>query len=130
MATEPVFTRTTKVWIDPDGIVRIESLPGFDERLEDAQENVDVVNSLVGSTGTLMLVDIRKLKSIDRSAREYYATARGSKSGNRAMAMLVGSAVSKIVGNFIIGAFSRATVPTRLFTNEADALDWLKKFPG
>jgi hypothetical protein len=128
MATEPVFTRTTKIWIDPEGIVHIESKAGVDERLEDAKENVNAVNTLVGSGSPLLLIDVRKLKSIERSAREYYAMAPDS--SVRAMAMLVDSTVSRVIGNFVLGSYAKTRVPTRLFTDERQAATWLKGFSG
>jgi hypothetical protein len=35
--------------------------------------------------------------------------------------------MSRVIGNFFIG-FSRTNIPTRLFTSEAEAIDWLKTF--
>lgn len=43
----------------------------------------------------------------------------------KASALLVGSGISKMVGNLFL-TFSRPLFPTKIFTNEAKALEWLQ----
>jgi hypothetical protein len=61
-----------------------------------------------------------------RDAREYFST-RGRDTKINSMAVLIKSPISRVVGNFFLG-INKPAVPTRLFDNEADALEWLKKF--
>lgn len=43
------------------------------------------------------------------------------------MALLIGSPVSRMIGNFFLG-INRLRVPVRLFSDEAEALEWLKRY--
>ena len=69
-----------------------------------------------------VLVDMRQLAKADRSAREHFTSAEAQAT---AVALLVGSSVSKVVANFIIG-MKRMPVPTRMFTDEDAAVSWLQ----
>ena len=67
----------------------------------------------------------RKLHSISREARVFYANE--SASFACAVAILTQSPVSKVIGNFFVG-LNKPSIPTRLFTLEQDALNWLLEF--
>jgi hypothetical protein len=41
-----------------------------------------------------------------------------------AFAILIDSSVSRVVGNFFLG-INKPAVPTKLFTNEKEAVKWL-----
>lgn len=128
MATEPVLTRTARIWLDDEGIPRVESLPGAEETLAEARANVDAVRALVGSKPHVLFVDVRRLKSIDISARRHYAEDRSVKSPLLGLALLISSPVSRVVGNFMLRAFSRSAAPIQLFTSEDEAFAWLRGF--
>lgn len=68
-----------------------------------------------------VLVDMRALAKAERTAREHFTSADAQAT---AVALLVGSSVSKVVANFIIG-MKKMPVPTRMFTDEAAAVSWL-----
>jgi hypothetical protein len=40
-------------------------------------------------------------------------------------ALLAGSAATRMVANFFLG-LNRGPIPVRMFTSEADAVDWLR----
>ena len=44
-----------------------------------------------------------------------------------AVALVVDTPVSRVLGNFYLG-LSKPHIPSRLFNDEAEALDWLKRF--
>ena len=44
-----------------------------------------------------------------------------------AIALLVGSPLSRVIGNFFVG-LNRSTFPLRLFTSEEEAIAWLRTF--
>lgn len=70
------------------------------------------------------LIDLRDMLFIDSKTREYAAAQyRPHVAG---MAMLVGSKVSSYFANIFLN-FSKPKVPTRLFTNEDEAIKWLKE---
>ncbi len=75
----------------------------------------------LGHGAVPVLVEMRYVSKVDRPAREHFSGGDGKAT---AVALLVGSAVSKVVANFIIG-LQRMPVPTRMFTDEMAALAWL-----
>lgn len=75
----------------------------------------------MGRGGVLLLVDTRGIKSFDRDARAHFLA---DQSGSRAMALLVGSAVNKMLANFYMGMHKQA-IPVRMFTERDQAIVWL-----
>lgn len=72
-----------------------------------------------------VLVDMRGLAKFERAAREHFIS---DDEGARAVALLVGSAVSKMIANFFIG-MKRLPVPIQMFTDRVEAVDWLEQQP-
>ena len=62
---------------------------------------------------------------IDGDARAYYSSDEAARQ-TCGVALIVGSAVSRVIGNFFIG-LNKPPYPTRLFTDEAEAIAWLQK---
>ena len=97
--------------------------------LTEAEEEVKVVGELVKEYldgRSLLLIDIRLIASISRDARRLFASDEVSNTyGVRALALILGSPVSTFIGNFW-QAINRPPHPTRLFTDEAKAVEWLE----
>ena len=72
-----------------------------------------------------LLVDLRNNPQPD-DASKAFAKSETLSEITRAMAMLVNSKASRIIGNFFVG-LNRPPYPTRLFTDEIVALDWLER---
>ena len=126
MAPE-ITTRTERIWLGEDGIVRVIMLPVARQTLADAEENVRVIGSLLPSgRRPPLLVDSRQLKSMTREARAYYASAETA-SIVSALAIIIGSPATRIMGNFFL-TLSKPPLPSRIFTAEAAALAWLEEF--
>jgi hypothetical protein len=73
-----------------------------------------------------VLMDIRALKSITKEAREYMASKEASE-GIKACALLVESPFTKFLGNFFV-QINKPVVQTQVFKNEAEAINWLKRY--
>ncbi len=71
------------------------------------------------------MVDIRDMKTATTEAREYFAN-EGSK-GVTGGALIIGSQVTKMLANLFL-LVNRPKIPTRMFTDENAAREWLKKF--
>ena len=126
VAREEIVTRTGRTWLGEDGIMRAVHLPNSVETLADAKENMAATVKLSAGKRYPILVDLRPIKSIDRDAREYYA--RGDQTEVvTAVALLIGSPISRVIGNFIL-ALNTPRIPAKIFTSEAEALDWLRGF--
>lgn len=67
-------------------------------------------------------VDMRNVGKLERSAREHFVSDQG---GVQAVALVAGSAVTKMMANFVIG-MRRMPVPIQMFTDEAEAIAWLQ----
>jgi hypothetical protein len=72
---------------------------------------------------------MRVVKSQSHDARAYYNSPEALQVSS-AVALLVGSRVSTLIANFFlsINVKERTQRPIRLFTDEAEALIWLKGF--
>ena len=125
MATE-ISVRTQRIRLDDDGIVRAELLPHIDVDHADAVEAVGAIATLSGGKRVPVLVDLRRVKSMSREARTYFSGVETSRTESAA-ALLVGSPLTRAIGNFFLG-LNRPCFPTRLFTSEEDALAWLHGF--
>lgn len=121
-----ILTRTTRCWLGEDGIVRFVSLPETRQTLEDARESIRICAKLANGRRLPVLVDIRSLTAIDGDARRYYAGEEAARVES-AIALVVGSPLSRMVGNFFL-SINRPQVPVRLFTIEGEALAWLRGF--
>lgn len=121
-----IETRTQKVSLRDDGIIFFLSFPNSEHSLSDAKENVAAAAALGDGRKRPCLVDLRQLKSMSREARAYYAGDETAQV-EAAAALLVASLVSKIIGNFFMG-INKPVIPTRLFTSEAQAVEWLRSF--
>ena len=126
MVADDVHCRTTRIWLGDDGIVRMESHPGAEETLKDAMENIAAGANLMDGKKGVALVDIRNIKSITKNAREYYSGPETAKV-TKACAILVGSPLTKVIGNFYM-RINKTIFPLKLFSSESSAISWLKGF--
>lgn len=111
------------VWHDESvDIVQVDWAAGAIADRAAAEASTEAVREL-GRDGGLMLVDTRGIKSFDREARAHFLADQG---GSRAMALLVGSAVNKMLANFFMGMHKQA-IPVRMFTERDLAIAWLQE---
>lgn len=113
-------------WMGEDGIARTKVKKGSEVKLEHAQENSVVVNSFYVDRKFPLLIDARGIKSITRDARNFFTT-NGRATNTLAFAIIIDSSVSKVVGNFFLG-INKPAVPTKLFSDDKGAVEWLKQF--
>ena len=118
-------TRTERLWLHPDGYVIAEVRPGLIADLDDAIVNVDAVGKIAVGIPRPLLLDMRAhATSATRECREYYAGAEVQRV-NLAVAMLVRSNVSRILGNFFLG-LNKPRFPFRMFSDVGEAVGWLR----
>lgn len=120
---DAVRTRTCALWLDR--VVRGRFLPGVEVELADAVENVAATARLTGGRALPALIDLRALRAQSAEARAYLAGPEATRVAN-AVALLIGSPLSCMLGNFYLG-FNRPEVPTRLFTARDEAMGWLER---
>lgn len=108
------------------GILYVRVRDGVRVTLEDAKESVSAGRTLIGGRERrLVLVDMRHMVSMSADARRFFASAATAETSS-AIALLIESPVSRVIGNFMIG-LNKAPYPTRLFTSETEAIQWLRE---
>ena len=71
------------------------------------------------------LVLMGETRGIERDARTYFAHHDDNARVTTLAALVIGSPVSRVIGNFFIG-LSKPKFPTRLFNDVEEAETWLK----
>jgi hypothetical protein len=99
---------------------------GAEETLDDARANVALCLLRTAGQRRPLMVDLRAAKSQSAGARAYMAGPEGLKVA-QAVALLMGSPVSRVLGNLYLG-LNKPPIPTRLFTSEDEAQVWLRSF--
>ena len=124
--SKEIITKTQKVYQDKNGIVCCTYLPDTDITLENAIIDIEAIASFCKKMKRPVFVDIRARHSIRKEARKYFAGEVTAKSIN-AVALFVDSPVSRMMANFFIG-LNKTLYPTKMFTQEEKAKEWLKGF--
>lgn len=114
-------TRTCLIWRDE--YLRARFLPGAVVELADAVENLAACRELTAGASLRAIIDLRDVRSQSAAARDYFAGPQAS-AVSSAVALIVGSPLSRMVGNFFLG-FHKPREPTRLCDSEDDAETWL-----
>ncbi len=118
------YQKTVINWYWND-IYHIHALSDVEHTLEDAKMQTDLMKELFGDKKVQVLLDIRDIVPMAYDARKHYGTKEG-KRNNGSTAVLVKSAFTKAVANFLLGAF-RSSVKTKMFLSVDDAVIWLNK---
>lgn len=125
MCEKVIKTKTAKIWLGKDGIVRIINRAGSQTDLKEAKMNV-VATEKFGDRKRPTFMDISNIRSISKEARTYFSSNEASRR-TKVMAMLIGSSVSRIIGNVYLD-LDHPPYPVRLFTSKEKAFEWLRLF--
>ncbi|MES2504114.1 MAG: hypothetical protein V4534_04465 [Myxococcota bacterium] len=121
-----VTTRTARLWLGEDGILRKVFLKNADETLADALASEDIIKRISGEKKRPILVDFTALHSMDQDARDYYVSERAG-TLLAACGGVTRSMIGRVISNFFIG-FNKPPTPVKLFGSEEEAITWLKQF--
>ena len=94
--TNPKF----RMWLRPDGIVQVVWVPHVEIGLEDATAAIEAMTELTGGRRSPLLADVHDTGPQTRAARLELARLDDLVS---AVAMIVGTPLSRIMGNFFLG---------------------------
>ena len=126
MEEKIIETSVANCWrIDP-GINVLVFKNGAEAGLPDLEENFAAVKQLNNGEPSPLLLDITKLKYMDREGRAYSAR-KETVSDIQALAILIGSSVGRMLGSFFLG-LNKPPYPTKLFTDKDEAIEWLRGF--
>ncbi len=126
MEDEVIETPTAKMWMGEEGVVRTVYKLGATETILGIRAGFDALKKLTAGEVSPVLLDIRGLKSTDQESRQF-ASSEELEVLKSATGILIGSPVSKVIGNLFL-RLNKPQRPTRLFTSEAKAIEWLKGF--
>ncbi len=113
-------------WIDREGILHKVIKPGAKLTIDDAKRSTATDRELSGGRKRRQLIDIRQVVAVSIDARAYL-TGPEAQANILALAGLVRSPLSRIVGTFFMG-LNKPPFPAKLFNSEAKALEWLREF--
>lgn len=88
-----------------------------------AAEAAEKIESLAGVHRLPMLLTLTGVESISRGARDVFSSARSLS----AVAVIGVSPVDRVIANFLLGGEVQPC-PTRYFSGENEALDWLLRY--
>lgn len=111
---------------DKEGVVHMRYRPNSSVNLETAIENIQETARIGEGRKVPMVVNLTGVKSVSRDARRYYSGEETAKYVS-AVALVAESPVSRVLGNFFLG-IEKPPMPTRLFSSEEKAREWLVQF--
>ena len=118
--------RGARYWLDDEGIIHGREVSDAVFELSDATEAMELIRKLAGGRKRGLLMDITRLRSMSREARSFF-TLPAHTEVLHAVALQIGSHLSRAIGNIFLG-FNKPATPVRLFTDETSALAWLRTF--
>ncbi|HEY9228278.1 MAG TPA: hypothetical protein VIP11_16600 [Gemmatimonadaceae bacterium] len=120
-------TETALVDLGSDGILTVRIRNGARQTLKDAEQNLGAALDERAGRRRPLLIDIRDAQPLDADVRHYYS-GQVLVDGFTALALLVdASPLGRMMGN-VYFRVARPGIPTRLFTQPADAHEWLTAF--
>jgi hypothetical protein len=111
-----------EVLLRDDGIIVYRAHAGFEVTRDDAWEILQLGLEIT-TTPRRTLVLMQDVARVDREARELFASD-AFLSLTHQTALVVGSPVSRVIGNFFVG-LNRLKYPVRVFDDPKRALAWL-----
>lgn len=117
----PWFT----VVLRDDGILAFHPIPGLMITREVALQVLEV-GMLIADAPKPTMVLMQDMARVDRDARAFFASEEYMRLCSQT-ALVVGSPVSRVIGNFFVG-LNRPRYPYKIFDDPELAAEWLRGF--
>lgn len=118
-------TTTARIGLSESGLVIVRIRTGAFQTLADAHENLAAAVAATLGRRRPLLIDIRGAQPLEADVRHHYS-GQALVDGFSALALLVeASPLGRMMGNVYL-RIARPGIPTQLFADEADALEWLR----
>ncbi len=127
MKNKIINTDVVELILGEDGIMRHNMHKGAVLGLAAAEDLIAKSTQLSGGKKCPFLVKTSGTKSMSREARSFLSSSEESAKISAAVAFLITSPVTRVLANFFIG-LNKPIFPVKLFTDEKNALAWLKGF--
>ncbi len=131
MVIEEVFIKTIEldhsiINLRYDGIIVLITKDNTTLDVEDVRENAETFGLLSGGKKAPILIIGGAYSTVTKDARDFMATEESLKY-SLCEAFLLKYLAQRILINFYIKV-NKPIVPTKMFTNEDKAIEWLKAF--
>ncbi len=118
-------TRAAVIQLREDGIIQVLVRPDVVQTFEDAVLNFETIESLAAGRDCPVLINIRHCKPLIPEVRHFYTSLK-LKGKLTALALLCDlTPLGQMLGN-IYFKMSKHGVPTRLYSDENEAVQWLR----
>jgi hypothetical protein len=114
------------LYLRKDGIMYISISPEREETVELVKEMVKKMGEMVNYKKVPLLARHEEFALPGKANRDYWATKEACPY-SKADAFMINSMAMKLISNFYL-KFSKPERPTRMFTDEKEAIEWLKAF--
>ena len=118
-------TKTARIGLTDDGVLIVRVNEGAFQSLADAKENLAVAVSQTKGARRPLLVDIRRAKPLDADARHHYSGQTLVEAFSVLALLVDASPFGRMMGNVYL-RIARPGIPTQLFSDETQAVTWLK----
>jgi hypothetical protein len=119
-----IETSTAQISLLKDNIVKMQFKQDIEASIEDIKQNHQAAQTLTKGKKHLVLLDVRGF-AIGSDKAKAFCASRNPVPYRIAVAALVDSLAVRLRCNAFI-KFNKPVVPTRLFSQEQKAIDWLK----
>lgn len=116
---------TSTAWFDESGILCSISKKASSPTLEETKKVIEDFRSIIGNKKVCLLIDVTYTSESSREIREY--VAEEFPKFIKAIAMVSDSALGKMLANIFFTLKSQP-YPTKMFTDETEAKNWLKQY--
>jgi hypothetical protein len=118
--------KNTTVDLRKDGILHIHIKSRADMQLNDAVQVVEAMGELGKGKKFPVLIDAGDYTNIDKEVRIFSASPEGN-IYTLADAVAYNSFAQKLIADFYLNN-NKPSVPTKVFSDESKAVEWLKTF--
>lgn len=126
MKKEIIETKAHRCWMRDDGLTHTQCKEHSVIDAQGARESMSAISKVNSGQKGYLVVDSTKIKGMSREARIIYSGPEAA-AVCHAIAIIIGSPVSRVIGNFFMG-INKHPFPSKLFTNEQEAVNWLTEF--
>ena len=121
-----IETSTAEISLLPGNIVKMKFKQDVDVTLEEIKENHEAAKKITNGKKHFVLLDVRGYITGSDKARAFCAS-KTPVPYRMAVAAIVDSLAVRLRTNSYI-KFNKPVIPTRIFSEEEKAIEWLKKF--
>ncbi len=119
-ANTKIKTKAAEVFFSDQGYVRVNVCPSVQQTLADAKENM---TAICQEFKIPLIVDLRLAKPVDPEVRRFYS-GQVLVDHFTSMAIIIDlSAVGRMMVNIYL-AVAKPAIPTKVFTDENEAVKW------